>query len=277
MVETQGFIYIFTEATPEEIAALRSSNSTPAAYKVGMASWGNSKPSASIFKPVEIRQAKAQSCNPRPINCLRLFAVDNEKTALSLEKAFHAQHQAVHGVGLYKGHEWYRSTLSIAECANWITHNGGRDLTSEYAVKTLSGAYEEGPHESSKKDAATTCPLVVYLLHLDDDGDWYRVLATGYDRKDVPRWYNTGNPREVKLHLKLAPKTGEVPVERNERVKSFMGTLVSEFGSMQSPYSRKPGAAWNTLAWVKSTQLPNRLKEIAKISGLEVPSGMNRP
>lgn len=274
MIEAPGFIYIFTEATPEEIAALRSSNATPTVYKVGMASWGNSKPSASMLKPVEIRQAKAQSCNPRPINCLHVFAVDNEKMALSLEKTFHGQHHARHGVGVYKGHEWYRSTLSIAECTNWIMRNGGRDLTSEYAVKTISGAYEEGPHESSKKDVATICPLVVYLLHLDDNGDWYRVLATGYDRKDVPRWYNTGNPREVKLHLKLAPKTGEDPADRNKRVKLFMGTLASEFESMQSPYARKPEAAWNTLAWVKSSQLPNRFKEIAKISGLEVPSGI---
>lgn len=274
MNEVSGFIYIFTEATPEEITDLRRSNATPSVYKVGMASWGNSKPSVLRLKPVEIRQAKAQSCNPRPINCLRVFAVDNEKTALSLEKSFHGQHQARHGVGLYKGHEWYRSTLSIAECTNWIMHNGGKDLTSEYTVKTLSGAYEEGPHESSKKDAATICPLVVYLLHLDDDGDWYRVLATGYDRKDVPRWYNTGNPREVKLHLKLVPKTGEDFADRNKRVKSFMQDLISEFGNMQSPYARKPEATWNTLAWVKSSQLPNRLKEIANASGLEVPSGL---
>jgi len=274
MNEAPGFIYIFTEATPDEIEALRSKKATPTFYKVGMAGWGSSKPSASIFKPVEIRQARAQSCNPRPINCLRVFAVDNEKTALSMEKTFHVQHQARHGVGLYKGHEWYRSTLSIAECANWIMHNGGRDLTSEYSVKTLSGAYEEGPHESSKKDSTTICPLIVYLLHLDDEGDWYRVLATGYDRKDVPRWYNTGNPREVKLHLKLAPKSGEAPEDRNKRVKSFMGTLVSEFGSMQSTYARKTRASWNTLAWVNSSQLPNRLKEIAIKSGVEVPSGI---
>lgn len=272
MNEAPGFIYIFTEATPDEIIDLRRNNATPHLYKVGMASWGNSKPSNSKFKPVETRQAKAQSCNPRPINCLRVFAVDNAN-ALSLEKTFHGQFQAKHGVRLYNKHEWYRSTLSINECANWIMHNGGKDLTSEYTVRTLNGAYEEGPHESSKKDYLTICPLVVYLLHLDDNGDWYRVLATGYDKKDVPRWYNTGNPREVKLHLKLAPQIGENPEERNNRVKSLMRTLVSEFGSMQSQYARKPEASWNTLAWVKSSQLPIRFKEIAKVSGLEVPSG----
>lgn len=267
MNEAPGFIYIFTEATPKEIAALRSSKSTPEVYKVGMASWGRSKPSASIFKPVEIRQARAQSCNPRPINCLRVFAVDNEKTALSLEKTFHSQHQAKHGVGLYKGHEWYHSTLSIDECSNWIMSNGGRDLTSEYDVKTLNGAYEEGPHESSKKDSSIY-PLVVYLLHLIDNGDWYRVLATGYDRNDVPRWYNTGNPREVRLNLKLTPKSGENPGERNMRVKKLMDALITEFGDMQSRFARKLGASWNTLAWVKSSQLPDDLKLLAKYNGL---------
>ncbi len=267
MNEAPGFIYIFTEATPEEIATLRSNNATPAVYKVGMASWGKTKPSASMLKPVEIRQARAQSCNPRQINCLKVFALDNEKTALSLEKAFHSEHQAKHGVGLYKGHEWYRPSLPIAESANWIMRNGGKDLTSEYNVKTLNGAYEEGPHETSKKDSSIY-PLVAYLLHLGDDGDWYRVLATGYDRNDVPRWYNTGNPREVRLQLKLAPKIGEDPKERNIRVKTFMGALLSEFGNMQSPFARKLGATWNTLAWVKSSQLPDRIKKLAKINGL---------
>lgn len=267
MNEVPGFIYIFAEATPEEITTLRSSRSTPELYKVGMASWGNSKPSGPILKPVETRQARAQSCNPRPINCLHVFALENEKMALSLEKTFHSEHQAKHGVGLYKGHEWYRSTLSIAECSNWIICNGGKDLTSDYNVKTLNGAYEEGPHESSKKDSSVY-PLVVYLLHLADNGDWYRVLATGYDRRDVPRWYNTGNPREVRLHMKFAPKTEEDPQERNIRVKLFMSALIAEYGNMQSPCARKPGATWNTLAWVNSPQLPDRLRELAMINAL---------
>ena len=48
MNEAPGFIYIFTEATPDEIEALRSKKATPTFYKVGMAGWGSSKPSASI-------------------------------------------------------------------------------------------------------------------------------------------------------------------------------------------------------------------------------------
>jgi hypothetical protein len=263
MPERPGFIYIFTEASPEEISALRKTNSTPSTYKIGKACWGKATTSKTYFGPVETRQSKAQSCNPRPVNCLRLFSFQDEKLVLTVEKSFHKQHQRKHGILLYPAHEWYRSTLSIPECASWLIANGGEDVTERYDVQTLPGAYEEGPYEKSSKSEFVQ-PFILYLLGLEDEGSWYRILATAYDRKDVPRWYNTGNPREVTLQLKLMPRQGESPESRNELVREFMREMLTEFGNSQSAVARKPGAAWNTLAWVKSPQVYERFVSLAK-------------
>ena len=102
-----------------------------------------------------------------------------------------------------------------------------------------------------------------YLLKLEDEGQWFRVLATAYDAA-VDRWYNTGNPREIILHRKLQPRTGENTLSRNESVRHLMTELTSEFGESQSQLARKPGAGWNALAWVKDDRFLGRFNALTE-------------
>ncbi len=143
-----------------------------------------------------------------------------------------------------------------------MVKNGGQDVTSEYNVRAMSGAYEEGAYEFSNR-SNTPQPFIVYLLRLEDDGSWFRVLATAYDNA-VDRWYNTGNPRAIILHRKLQPRSGENTLSRNESVRCLMAAMIAEFGETQSYLARKPGAGWNALAWVKDDRFMDRFETLAK-------------
>jgi hypothetical protein len=265
-MQKHGFVYIFAEASSSEIVELNKRSETPKCYKVGKAGWGKSEPKKSYFLPVENRQARAQSCTPRPINCLRVFAFKNEEKANSAESAFHAVHRNHHGIGLYSRHEWYYSTLAVAEVETWMVMKGGQNVTSEYNVRSMPGAYEEGAYEFSSRSNIPQ-PFIVYLLKLEDEGMWFRVLATAYD-KAVDRWYNTGNPREIILHKKLRPRIGENTISHNESVRYLMAALIAEFGESQSQLARKPNAGWNTLAWVKDDCFMDRFRTLTEKIGL---------
>jgi hypothetical protein len=263
-----GFIYIFTEATNSEIETINQRVETPVFYKVGKAAWGKKNPTKSYFWPVENRQAKNQSSNPRPINCLRVFAFENEEKASKAENAFHAAHGTRHGVRLYSRHEWYHSTLPVTEVETWMAMYGGQNVTAGYNVRFMPGAYEEGAYEFSSRTSIPQ-PFIVYLLKLEDGGSWFRVLATAYDAA-VDRWYNTGNPREIILHRKLQPQIGENTISRNESVRSLMASLITEFGESQSQLARKPGAGWNALAWVKDDSFLGRFEALTEKFGLSI-------
>lgn len=241
---------------------LNQNSETPTYYKVGKATWGKKNPTTSYCWPVENRQARNQSGNPRPINCLRIFAFENGEKADKAERAFHAAHRHLHGIRLYTQHEWYCPTLPISEIDAWMLKNGGQNVTLKYNVRSMPGAYEEGAYEFSSR-SNTPQPFIVYLLRLEDEGVWFRVLATAYDAA-VDRWYNTGNPRKISLHRKLQSTNGENTASRNNSVRSFMAALIAEFGESQSPLARKPGAGWNALAWVKNDGFMDRFEALAK-------------
>jgi hypothetical protein len=153
-------------------------------------------------------------------------------------------------------------TLPIAGVETWMVMNGGQNVTSEYNVRSMLGAYEEGAYEFSSRSSIPQ-PFIVYLIKLEDEGQWFRVLATAYD-KAVDRWYNTGNPRIITLHRKLRPQIGENTISRNESVRHLTAALIAEFGEFQSPLARKPRAGWNTLAWVKDDCFLGRFDALAE-------------
>jgi hypothetical protein len=264
-----GFIYLFSEGTSEEIAAFRISGEAPELYKVGKAEWGK-EPEKKIKNgphfPVEVRQGKAQSCNPRQIGCIRLFAFENDSRAKEIEKKLHSQFRSLHGVRAYPQHEWYRDSLQVQKCCAWLSAEGGVDITGQYPVRHIPGGYEEGPCEKPR-NSNRILPLNVYLMRLFDQRAWWRVLATSYDA-DPAKWYNTGNPRSIQLVRTLKPRSCEDELERNVRVRKPMSELRLAYGDHQSPLAQMPNAAWNTLAWVADDEFGEKFDATALSIGV---------
>ncbi|MDX6749161.1 hypothetical protein SH611_05020 [Geminicoccaceae bacterium 1502E] len=246
-----GFVYILVEGTPEEIKALEEAGDSPTLYKVGKAESRKLKPNAGQpFKPVEKRQSNVQSCNPRPVGILKLFCFGTGKEASVAESAFHREFRKEHGLMIYEGHEWYRSSLPLERACTFLNARSGTDVTHLFDRKRLTGTYEEGPAEFTGKPEVERS-LNVYVFELRDEGrSWFRVLATSRDKRGIETWYNTGNPRKISMARKIRRPEASKLAEHNQRVRRLMAALRSRYEPLQSPWATKRGAGWNTLAWV---------------------------